>query len=59
MTLKFSQYRLITKMNQEFNYGVKSIITFNIPDTQHKGAVPKQEIGTKLQNKYIIDTIVP
>ena len=37
MTLKISQPDLITKMTQEFNEGVKSLITFNTIDTPHKG----------------------
>ena len=39
MTLNIFQPDIITKMTQGFNKDVKSLITFNITDTPHKGVV--------------------
>ena len=39
MTLKISQPDQITNMTQGFNKGLKSRISFNTPDTPHKGIV--------------------
>ena len=42
MTLKIYQPDIITNMTQGFNKDMKSLMTFNIPDTPHKGIVCNQ-----------------
>ena len=43
-------------MTQVFNNDVKLLMTFNTPDTPHKGILLKQETGTKIQNICRRDT---
>ena len=56
MTLNISQPYLITKMTQEPNKDMKSIMTFNTLTAPYKGIVSHQETNTKasygLQNRY-------
>ena len=42
ITLNISQPDIITNMTQEFNEDMKSLITFNTPDTPHKGVLSNQ-----------------
>ena len=51
--LSIAPYR---KMTQVFNNDVKLLMTFNTPDTPHKGILLKQETGTKIQNICRRDT---
>ena len=46
--LKASQTHQINKTTQGFNKDVKALMTFNNPDTIHKGIVRNQESGTKI-----------
>ena len=48
MTLNIYQPDLINKMTQGFNEDMKSLITFNTPDTPHQGIVFNQETDTKI-----------
>ena len=56
MTLNIYQPNLIYNMNPGCNKDVKLLMTFNTPDTPHKGIVRNQETDTKisydLQNRY-------
>ena len=42
MTLNTYQTHLITKIIQVFNEYLKSLVTFNNPDTSHEGIVRNQ-----------------
>ena len=46
MTLKISQPDQINNIVQGFNEDVKSLMTFNTPDTPHKGILRDQETDT-------------
>ena len=47
-TLNIYQPYLMNNMTQGFNEGVKSLTTFNNPDTPHKGIIRNQETDTKI-----------
>ena len=48
MMLNISQPYLIYKTTQGFKGDVKSLMTFNTPDTPHQGIVRNQERDTKI-----------
>ena len=48
MTLNIFQPGIINKINQGFNEDVKSLVTFDTPDTPHKGIVRNQETYTEI-----------
>ena len=50
MTLNIYQTHLITKIIQVFNEYLKSLVTFNNPDTSHEGIVRNQETDTKISH---------
>ena len=56
MILKIYQPDLINNTTQYFNKDVKSLISFNNPDTPHQGIVRNKETDKKisydLQNRY-------
>ena len=50
MTLNISQPDISKKMTQGFNKDVKSLMTFNTPDTPHQGIVCNQEKYTNISD---------
>ena len=50
ITLNIYQPHIITKITQGFKENMKSLMTFNIPDTPHKGIVNNQEKYTKISH---------
>ena len=50
MTLNISQPDISKKMTQGFNKDVKSLMTFNTPDTPHQGIVWNQEKYTNISD---------
>ena len=56
MTLNIFQPHIITKVTQGFNKDVKSLLTFNTPDTPYKGIVRRQETDTQYNTIYRKDT---